>query len=266
MVNTQSRYPATITKATLATMAARHQLPFCAHFKFSQQVVALFNMQEHPPCPAASIVLDHQQGLFMVPQSTRQLLNDFSHQSIFDFYQTRLLVRQSLHPRFVPLILGRAAYLPLAAIGHGSTDWLGLHWLLDCCQDQGAQLVRFTTIEETILQFDYGAGHDLENHINWTSYYSEYLCKVLQLTAQEAGLKIQSTPALGLMQQFSQCQCSLHRHLPQTSREVREFGQLFQDWTLQQIYDFPELQLPKKLQDQTLKIWRYALSRPHSLW
>lgn len=57
------------------------------------------------------MALDYQQVLIMTPRNTRQLLNDFSHQSIFNFQQSRMLVRQTQHPHFLPLTLGRADYL-----------------------------------------------------------------------------------------------------------------------------------------------------------
>lgn len=73
------------------------------------------------------MALDYQQVLIMTPRNTRQLLNDFSYQSIFNFQQSRMLVRQTQYPHFLPLTLGRADYLTLAGVSHGSTDWVGLH-------------------------------------------------------------------------------------------------------------------------------------------
>ncbi|RHW52000.1 hypothetical protein DS831_01325 [Bombilactobacillus bombi] len=253
----------TITKELLLTMIKHKQIPICNNFQFSNQVIAMYNIST---TANATIVIDQKQGMLMTSQTTRQLLNDFSHQNIFDFQQSRIMVQNSGHPHFLPLVLGRAVYLPLAGISHGSADWVGLHWQQDCVQDRSQELACFTTVNDFILQFHYTAYRNLEDAVHRSSYYSEYLCRILQLIVHSAGSEVQGYPALGIMRQFSTCQCSLHTKLPQTNQEVRQFLQLFQDWTLQRIYNFPELELPARLQAETMQIWRYELENMHSLW
>lgn len=68
------------------------------------------------------------------------------------------------------------------------------------------------------------------------------------------------------MYQFAQCSCRLHRQLPRTNSEVRQFLQSFQDWTSRQVAHFSELQLSASLQEQTLKSWRSELVAVHCLW
>lgn len=258
--------PRKVTKDFLLQQVTARKIKAAPQFQFSNQVIALFNLQSPRSNLPLTVALDYQQGLIMTPRTTRQLLNDFSHQSIFNFQQSRMLVRQTQHPHFLPLILGRAAYLPLAGVSHGSTDWVGLHWQQDCWQNTPARQAEFITLQNKILQFTYSSYRNLEDAVHLTSYYSEYLCRILQLIVQASGTQLESLPAAGLMHQFAQCSCRLHRQLPQTNSEVRQFLQSFQDWTLRQIAHFSELQLSAPLQEQTLKFWRSELAAVHCLW
>lgn len=101
-----------------------------------------------------------------------------------------MLVRQTQHPHFLPLTLGRADYLTLAGVSHGSTDWVGLHWQQDCWQNNPARQAEFITLQNKILQFTYSSYRNLEDAVHLNSYYSEYLCRILQLVVQSSGARL----------------------------------------------------------------------------
>lgn len=78
-----------------------------------------------------------------------------------------MLVRQTQHPHFFPLILGLAAYLPLAGVSHGSTDWVGLHWQQDFWQNTPARQAEFITLQNKILLFTSSSYRNLEDAVHF---------------------------------------------------------------------------------------------------
>ena len=54
-------------------------------------------------------------------------------------------------------------------------------------------------MQNKILQFTYSSYRNLEDAVHLNSYYSEYLCRILQLVVQASGARLESLLAAGLI-------------------------------------------------------------------
>lgn len=253
-----------MNKKVLKTAMAHQQLPIRQEFQLTAQTIALFDLQGQAAYP--TVIFDRQLGYFGLRQTTRQIWNNYFHQHIFDLYHTRRLIQYHGHSRLLALSLGSLVYFPLGAIGHGNTDWVALHGQIDCAQDLQHQQATFYDESGQQLQFTYSCRHDLWTAIHQAGFYAQYNVRAFELAAQELGLELKPIVWSSLLQQVINCQCSLHRQLPTTYLEVKDFLQSFQTWSLTHLLKDPDLDLNTQLQQEQLHFWQNNLHAAHYLW
>jgi hypothetical protein len=208
-------------------------------FEIDNEIIALLDITSSNLDIGKSVVIHKHLGCFLVDRTTKELINSYRSVNGFGFTLVKYLANAKGLKSYLPLVHGKVVYMPMHGATRNMTDWIGLHFVDYCRQENKKARFEFAEIDLKIeLDFSHG---DLDQRIHNAKYLSDYLVNALQVYAESM-----STTASGKVlnrPHSNRCDCVLYECLLDDWPQLRtDYQNLRQTVFVKIINDDPYIQ------------------------
>ena len=153
---------------------------------FNKNIVAIFNFEDKPICGKfACFIIDAKEGFILTKKSSKRMLNCFSKNHLLMNILFQKCINKLLKFKFYHAIsVWQHAYFSIHGYTQKSSDWVGLHQMVDYECD--GEYVNFKTVKIDGIQYTIRIKHGQKHftkRINEAITHNSVLTKIIENTA-----------------------------------------------------------------------------------
>lgn len=228
--------------------------------KFSNTVIAMYDMSQEANFDGKSVILDLKDGIFISNKTTKRLLNEYTRDSDWmDLFLVRTVMELNNITKGIPMITGVDVYFPLSGTINKNSDWISMNWISEYrLKDNKATF-------KTNLDFDFEfafRGKNLTAKIYDTCLIGHQINEVIIKTVSSMGYSIINKFERGLLDEFKYPDCITCSLKPQIT--VKNINNKKEISILSRLHDSQELS--PRFKSENIKTWQRDLNRKKRFW
>ncbi|APX71926.1 hypothetical protein M5C72_01945 [Companilactobacillus allii] len=186
-------------------------------FTVDNDIIALINIKDTNEVDGQTIVIHNEYGIFFVDKTTKQLMNEFHKYNRVGFLVSKFLAG-FFHLKYnIPMVMGYSAYMPMIGGSRSCADWIGVHWVKSCRQEDKVAIFKLEVGGVISLAFPIG---DLSDRVHNVCFLTENHIVALEEFSKLANGRYVPSGHVGLLRPYRKCKCKVHGSVPSKWKDV----------------------------------------------
>lgn len=199
-----------------------------ANFQVDYKCLALLNVADDDRVKENSLVVHKELGVFLVEETTKELVNKFYEINGVGFALSKVLANFFSLKHYVPFIFLYVVYMPISGGSRKNTDWIGLHLMNSYRQNDNEAY--FITNQGFIIKVIFPKGK-LDDRVHDACVLCEKCVAIFVPWCTAGGMDVRGTVFIGVVTKFKNCDCDVH-YAVYKNNEPKVVGRLFINFIL----------------------------------